>query len=132
MAGMKKEKRGYATLESDSGGMDFRTIALNLSREGFRLGHSTVRNVLLRVLEKFAAVIMVTYDVKGDPAKVARNADFQRGLSDLLQEAVEKPKFDLEKAKVRKAERLHAYCVDRIRKLGGEESAGGEDGNQVE
>jgi len=89
MAMNRESKRGsYATLDNDLGGMDFRSIADKLTKDGHVLGHSTVRNILLRLLERFATVFMATYGIKGDPAEVARNPYFQRGLADLIHDAV--------------------------------------------
>ncbi len=84
---MKETKQAYATLDSNSGGMDYRTIAETLSKQGYNLGHSTVRNILLRMLERFAMVIMASYGADGDPAEVARDPNFQNGLAALIQEA---------------------------------------------
>lgn len=78
----------YATLDSSMGGLDYRAIALHMSRNGHVLGHSTVRNVILRVMERFATAVMGFYGVYGDPAEVARDPSFQRAMADLVQEAV--------------------------------------------
>ncbi len=85
-----RQRTTYATLDPQLEGMDFRTIAERLTQEGHVLGHSTVRNILLRLLERFATVFMATYGIRGDPAVVARDPMFQRGLADLIHEAIER------------------------------------------
>lgn len=79
-------KSQYATLEPDLGGSDYRMIASVLTKGGDIMGHSTVRNILLRLLERFAAALMAHYGVIGDPAHVAKDPEFQRGLASLIQE----------------------------------------------
>jgi len=78
----------YATLERDVG-MDYRSIASELNKIGDPVGHSTVRNVILRVLERFAVAIMASYGATGDPQRVARDPGFQRGLASLVRDASE-------------------------------------------
>ena len=85
-----RKRPTYATLDPQLEGMDFRAIAERLTKEGHVLGHSTVRNILLRLLERFAIVFMATYGIRGDPAAVARDPLFQRGLADLIHEAIER------------------------------------------
>lgn len=91
----KVNKRNlYATLDNSMGGMDFRAISRMLAKEGDVLGHSTVRNILLRIFEKFAITLMATYGIKGNPSDVARDPRFQRGLADLIHDIVEDKKND--------------------------------------
>lgn len=78
----------YVTLENDAGGVDYRAIAVQMGHEGYHMGHSTVRNIILRAMEKFAVAIMAVYDAEGDPSEVARNPDFQRGIASLVEEAI--------------------------------------------
>lgn len=78
----------YSTLDPNIGGMDYRTIALHLTAGGMTMGHSTVRNIILRLMEKFAIAVMATYDFQGNPREVAKNPEFQHAVADLLQEAL--------------------------------------------
>lgn len=80
------EERGYVTLGHDVGGFDYRTIAMHLTGSGDPCGHSTVRNVVLRTMEKFAYALMAQYGLHGDPAVIARSQGFQRLMGLLIQE----------------------------------------------
>lgn len=80
----KKVRGSYATLDHDLGGLDFRAISNKLVEFGHEMGHSTVRNVLLRIYEKFAENYMISQGIKGDPSEVARDPEFQRSLAVLL------------------------------------------------
>ena len=83
---MIRMRNVYATLEHDTG-MDYRAIAERLHDEGDPMGHSTVRNIVIRVLERFATAIMASYGANGDPGMIARNPDFQRGIAALIHDA---------------------------------------------
>lgn len=68
--------------------LGYREISDELARmTGYTCGHTTVRNMLMNVLERFAAALMVQYGVMGDPAIVARMKSFQTLLESLLYEA---------------------------------------------
>lgn len=84
---MSVRSSDYSTLEPDLGGFDYRTIALQLTADGNACGHSTVRNIVLRVMEKLAYAIMGQYGIRGSPSEVARNPGFQRSMALLVQEA---------------------------------------------
>lgn len=71
----------YVTIETDEGGLDYRTIADAMTVEGSPMGHSTVRNIIMRTMEKFASSLMIAYGEVGDPATVARSPAFQRMIA---------------------------------------------------
>ena len=83
---MSYDRREYNTLEDETGGLDYRTIADMMTIDGDEMGHSTVRNVVMRVMERFAAALMAKYGVTGDPADVARGRSFQRLVALHIQE----------------------------------------------
>jgi hypothetical protein len=74
---MEHEKR-YSMMEVEVGGFDYRTIADIMTVDGRTMGHSTVRNVVMRVLERFAMSLMAAYGVVEDPAVIARSPAFQK------------------------------------------------------
>lgn len=79
-------KREYNTLDIDEGGLDYRAIADIMTIDGKPMGHSTVRNIIVKVMEKFACALMARYGVVGDPEDVAKNPSFQRLIAQHIQE----------------------------------------------
>lgn len=67
-------------------GMDYRMIADIMTLNDKPCGHSTVRNVVLRVMEKFAIALMGTYGLTGDPAELAASQSFQNLVVSYLHE----------------------------------------------
>ena len=45
-----KSKFGYATVKSFSGGADYRSIAEEMTRSGYKMNHATARNVYIAKL----------------------------------------------------------------------------------
>ena len=45
-----KSPNGYATNKTFAGGEDYRTIALMMTKDGFKMNHATARNVFLSAL----------------------------------------------------------------------------------
>lgn len=90
----EKEKIGYVTLESDTGGLDYRTIADIMTVEGRVMGHSTVRNVIMKTMEKFADSLMKANGVEADASVVAKGPMFQKLIASYIQEiyAIQAPK----------------------------------------
>ena len=82
------QKSNYVTLEPELGGLDYREIAEKMTAQGDVMGHSTVRNVILRVMERFACAIMGQYGFTGDPSVIAREPMFQKAIAELLQEPI--------------------------------------------
>lgn len=80
------DKLGYVTIEPDAGGLDYRTIADIMTVDGHVMGHSTVRNIIMRTMEKFAASLMAANGVVDDPAVVARGPSFQKMIASYVQE----------------------------------------------
>lgn len=84
---VKKEVRvGYVTLEPDTGGLDYRAIADIMTVEGKTMGHSTVRNIIMKTMEKFAASLMAANGIVDDPAEVAKGPLFQKMIASYIQE----------------------------------------------
>lgn len=78
----------YVTL-SDRPSMQFRKIAQVMTGRGDRMNHATARGVLIKGMEKIAAVVLK--DVKGhvDPADIARmvrSESFQSYVGEVLDE----------------------------------------------
>mgnify|MGYP003129369529 CR=1 FL=1 len=83
-----KSTNGYATT-SELGGISYSEIALIMSKRGFKMNHSTVRNILLRSLMKIAKATCELYNVEFDDEKVkliAKDPRFQEGIAVYLKE----------------------------------------------
>lgn len=76
----------YVTLDLSDDCLDYRTIADIMTCDGKSMGHSTVRNIIMRAMEKFAASLMAVYGVTGDPAEVACSPRFQKLIAIHMQE----------------------------------------------
>ena len=82
-----KSPHGYATVKSLPGGMDYRSIAEQMTSNGDKMNHATARNVFLGAMKKFASPILKMYDVTIDDASVVRTAKdprFQESIIDIL------------------------------------------------
>ena len=79
--------RGYVTVTEDDG-INYREIAETMTEIGFNMNHSSARNYVLRVMQKFVKAFIKEMNVELDDQKVyeiAKNPGFQHGVSDLLQ-----------------------------------------------
>ena len=84
-----KSENGYGTSKLFDG-MTYHDIASNMRESGFKMNHSTARNIFVNALIKVADEIVDLYDLnltQAELKKLAINPDFQdsvRGfLSDL-------------------------------------------------
>jgi len=80
----------YATILSDDG-IDYRKISAEMSKRGWKMNHSSVRNYILRIMQKFAAEYSTCLDnkiKKTSSLDVAKNPEFQAMVSDLIQKAL--------------------------------------------
>ena len=84
-----KFKNGYATVDSDNGGLEYRAIAEKMAESGDKISVSTARNLLIRALEKVAREVCIANGVKPDrldeeSRRVAFDPRFQESMSSLL------------------------------------------------
>ena len=85
--GYKKEN-GYAT-SSTLGGKGYVEIAESMNDEGFKMNHSTARNIFLRSMKKIATKVCGLYDVELTEENIKRisaHPDFQAGIADFMKE----------------------------------------------
>ena len=78
-----KSRHGYATVSSISGGLGYREIAENMSDQGFKMNHSTARNIFLSAMRKIARDACVFYGIeptKENLKKVSSDPRFQSGM----------------------------------------------------
>jgi len=87
-----KSKQGYATVASLDGGMDYRTIAKEMSDSGDRMNHATARNIFLRAMKKLATPVCELYELSEDQDKIektARDPRFQSSMVELISDIYE-------------------------------------------
>jgi|TARA_R100000081_G_C4794921_1_gene160170 hypothetical protein len=83
-----KSKNGYGTTKS-LGGKSYHEIADHMMGAGFKMNHSTARNVFVNSMIKIAEKVSQTYDMKLDAKELksmAINPDFQEAISDFIKE----------------------------------------------
>jgi hypothetical protein len=78
----RKSKNGYATVSSLSGD-DYKAVAQKCNDLGFKMNHSTARNVLLHAMAKIACSLRESHGLSTD-----REATFQNALNPMFQEGV--------------------------------------------
>lgn len=84
---VEKEKKTYATVFEDDGA-DYRMISQAMSEVGWKMNHTSARNHVLRVMNKFAAAFAEKFGIEPTEeklAEIARDARFQSAISDMLQ-----------------------------------------------
>ena len=78
--------RGYATVTGDEG-VNYREIAETLTEMGFPMNHSSVRNHIVRMMNRFAEALASAWDIpvsQDELPETAKNPTFQHGIADLL------------------------------------------------
>jgi hypothetical protein len=84
-----KFKNGYATVDSDSGGLEYRLIAEKMTASGDKISVSTARNLVVRALEKIAREVCISNGVPAsrldeESRRVAFDPRFQESMSSIL------------------------------------------------
>ena len=83
-----KSENGYATT-NNLGGKSYQQIADSMNDQGFKMNHSTARNVCVNGLKKLVDSVL---KVKGiqmsekDIIKIAKDPRFQEGVADIIKE----------------------------------------------
>jgi hypothetical protein len=80
---MSKE---YSTVTADDG-VNYREIAETMTLLGFKMNHSSARNNVIRIMEKFVKAIIddKLIDDQEKITAIARSSSFQSALSIMLQ-----------------------------------------------
>tara|TARA_R110000851_G_scaffold116212_1_gene242370 strand:+ start:666 stop:962 length:297 start_codon:yes stop_codon:yes gene_type:complete len=90
-----KSPNGYATNKTFAGGEDYRTIALMMTKDGFKMNHATARNVFLSALRKIAKPVHLMNGVnttEDSLQKTAKDPRFQAGVADILNSINKQPR----------------------------------------
>ena len=83
-----KSKNGYGTTKS-LGGKSYHEIANTMVDSGFKMNHSTARNVFVNSLIKIAEQVTTIYDMKltnKEIKDIAINPNFQEAISDFMKQ----------------------------------------------
>ena len=83
-----KSENGYGTSKLFDG-MTYHEIADTMRESGFKMNHSTARNVYVKALMKIASEVTSLYDVEMDQKKlkkIAINPEFQETIRDFMDE----------------------------------------------
>jgi len=78
---------GYATVGSDIGGMGYREISEKMTENGFKMNHSTARNIFLSAMRKFAAEVCKIYSIsptRENLDMISADPRFQSGIFEIM------------------------------------------------
>ena len=84
-----KTPGGYATVAQDLGGLGYREISEIMCEDGYKMNHSTARNIFLSAMRKFAKEMCTLYDIDRHQEKIkemAADPRFQMGIYSILVE----------------------------------------------
>ena len=83
-----KSKTGYATT-SELGGKSYQQIADIMTERGYKMNHSTARNLCVDGLKKIVARVIEQQGLSFDDKtikRIAKDPRFQSGLCDILKD----------------------------------------------
>ena len=81
-----KIERGYATV-NELGGLDYRSIAEQMTDDGHKMNHATARNVFVKGMSKIAREVCVLYGQVCTPENlqsVAIHPGFQNAIAEMM------------------------------------------------
>lgn len=81
-----KSQNGYGTTK-ELGGATYHEVAEKMNKKGFKMNHSSARNIYIRAMMKIAKEVSGLYELKYDEKaikKIAINPDFQTAVSDFI------------------------------------------------
>lgn len=83
-----KSNTGYATT-SELGGKSYHDIAKEMTKRGYKMNHSTARNLCVNGLKKIVEKVVKQQGLTlqdADIKRIAKDPRFQSGLCDILKE----------------------------------------------
>ena len=80
-----KSQNGYGTTKS-LGGLSYHEIARKMTEKGYKMNHSTARNIFVSSLMKIAKEVNDLYEVDNDNKKIAIDPRFQEAVSEFMQD----------------------------------------------
>ena len=84
-----KSNHGYATVSNIEGGLDYRSIAEEMTSSGYKMNHATARNIFLRAMKKLAEPLCELYDSELDVTLIdstAKDPRFQASMIELIED----------------------------------------------
>ena len=81
-----KLENGYST-SKQLGGESYHDISKKMSKQGFKMNHSTARNVFVNSLKKIAKNVVELYDVDYDEkelTRIAKDPRFQDAVVEFM------------------------------------------------
>ena len=81
-----KSQNGYGTTK-DLGGATYHEVADQMNELGYKMNHSTARNIYVNALIKIAKQVTNLYQIENDSKqlkKIAINPDFQIAVSSFM------------------------------------------------
>jgi len=83
-----KSRHGYATVASEHDGMDYRSIAEEMTASGDKMNHATARNIFIRAMHKIAQPLCEAYGYGTDTevTHTAFDPRFQEGVVEIVQD----------------------------------------------
>lgn len=83
-----KSENGYGTTK-ELGGATYHQVASVMNDKGYKMNHSTVRNIYISAMMKIAKKVSNLYDLKPSEKEIksiAINPSFQIAVSDFMKE----------------------------------------------
>ena len=83
-----KSENGYGTSKLFDG-LTYHEIADTMRESGYKMNHSTARNIFLRSMKKIATKVCGLYDIEPTEENIKRisaHPDFQAGIADFMKE----------------------------------------------
>jgi hypothetical protein len=83
-----KSQNGYGTTK-ELGGATYHQVAKVMNKKGYKMNHSTVRNIYISAMMKIAKQVSTLYDQSPSTKEIkniAINPDFQVAISDFMKE----------------------------------------------
>jgi len=83
-----KSDNGYVTI-ADIGGKSYQEIANTMTDMGYKMNHSTARNICVDSMMKIVKSVLETQDInmsEKEIKKIAKDPRFQIGVSDIIRE----------------------------------------------
>ena len=84
-----KSDNGYATT-TELGGKSYQEIADEMTDQGYKMNHSTARNICVNSLKKIAQSVLDNQDMKvteKELIRIAKDPLFQSGVADILKDS---------------------------------------------
>ena len=88
-----RSNHGYATVSSIEGGSGYREIAEHMTDKGFKMNHSTARNIFLSAMSKFAENACELYSIsptKENLKRISADPRFQSGILEILNDIADR------------------------------------------